>query len=172
MEDLIQYHQERRDIKRETAVKQILHWEVIRNLHSRQGQMMTNSRPNVIQTLLVPRPHSTDPTALMELQNPDHIQQVIFRQNATKLAAHGSHFTIPPISSLTGQHGETNDAEAILDGTFDTSIVNNWADMSHRRELKLLLKHLQQPPDAGGSPIPDMKWEFGPEEFRDTFSKK
>ena len=103
LEDLIQFHSERRDIKRETAVKQILHWEEVRNLHGRQSRMMTSSKPNVIQTLLVPRPHSTNPTALAEITNPDHIQQVILQRNATKLAAaYGSHFTVSPLSSLVG----------------------------------------------------------------------
>ena len=50
LEDLIQYHMEQRNIKQETAVKQILHWEEVRNLHTQQSSMMTHSKPNVIGT--------------------------------------------------------------------------------------------------------------------------
>ena len=166
LENLIQYYSERRDTKRETAVKQILHWEEMRNLHGRQGQMMTNSRSNVIQTLLVPRPHSTDPKALMELTHPDHIQQVNLQRNDTKLApAYGSHFTKPPLVNLVGQHGETAVADDIVNGTFDTDAVDEWTDISHRRELKAFLCHLQQPCNKEGAPIADMQWSFGLEIF-------
>ena len=112
LEDLIQFHSERKDLKRETAVKQILHWEEIRNLHGRQSQMMTSSKTRVIRTLLVPRPHSEDLTALMEITDPACIQQIILTRNASKLAAaHGSPFTMPPLTSIIGNHGDTQAAD-------------------------------------------------------------
>ena len=174
LEDLIQFHSEKRDIKRETAVKMILHWEEMRNLHGRQSRMMTSSnKPKVIRTLLEPKPHSEDTNALMEITEPNHIQQVILQRNASKLgAAHGSHFTVPPLSTMFGHHGETTAADDLVNGTFDTSVVDSWSDITHRRELKLFLHHLQRPRAANGTTIDDMRWEYGPEDFRDTFSKK
>ena len=107
---------------------------------------MISSKPNVIRTLLVLRPHSENPTTLMELTNPDHIQQVILMRNATKLAAaHGSHFTMPPLSLLVGHNGEKKAADDLVDGTFDVSAVDKWTDIKHQRELKLFLCHLQRP---------------------------
>ena len=109
LEDLIQYYMEQRNVKQETAVKQLLLWEEVRNLHSRHTAIMTRSKPNVIKTLLVPKPHSADPHALMEITDPDHIQEIILQRNSSKLgAAHGSHFTLEPLATLVGQHGDTN----------------------------------------------------------------
>ena len=69
---------------------------------------MTRSKPNVIKTLLVLKPHSADPHALMEITNPDHIQEIILRRNSSKLgAAYGSPFTLEPLATLVGQHGDT-----------------------------------------------------------------
>ena len=80
----------------------------------------------------------------MELTHPDHIQQVILQRNAMKLAAaHGSHFTKPPLVDLVGQHGETAAADDIINGTFDTDAVDEWTDVSHRQELKAFFHHLQ-----------------------------
>ena len=88
LEDLIQYHMDQRNLKREQAVKEILHWEEVQNLHSWQSSMMTRSKPNVIKTLLILRPHSTDPYAMMEITNPDHIQQVTQRSLEQHMGRH------------------------------------------------------------------------------------
>ena len=164
---------EHRNVKRETAVKQLLHWEEVRNLHSRHTAIMTKSKPNVIKSLLVPKPHCIDPTALMEITDPDHIQEIILCRNASKLgAAHGSHFTIDPLADLVRPHGDTPAADALLAGTFRLEQVDSWQDIKYREELKLFLQHMKWPCDDTGKVIPDMKWDYGPEEFRETFSKK
>ena len=135
---------------------------------------MTSSKSRVIRTLLVPRPHSKDPMALMEINDPACIQQIILTRNASKLAAaHGSLlFTMPQLASIVGHHGDTQAADDILNGTYDISEVDNWTDVTHRRELKLFLRRLQRPRNSDGQTIDDMKWDYGPEELRDTFAKK
>ena len=174
LEDLIEYYMAQRNVKRETAVKQLLHWEEVRNLHVRHSAIMTRTKPNVIKSLIIPKPHSQDPNALMEITNPDHIQQIILRRNATKLgAAHGTHFTVDPLAKLVGQHGDTKSADDLLNGTFNIDdYLNQQPQIKYQEELKLFLQHMQRPKNEDGTRIPDMKWEFGPEEFRDTFSKK
>ena len=135
---------------------------------------MTRAKPNVIKTLIVPQPHSEDPNALMVLKDPDHIQQIILRRNATKLgAAHGSPFTLEPLTSSVGEHSDTKEADELLAGDFDIdSYMGQWKDAPFRQELKLFLQHMQRPCDEDGNVIPDMKWDYGPDEFRETFSKK
>ena len=173
LEDLIQKYMELRNLKRETAVRQILHWEQVRNLHTKHSEMMTRSKPNVIKTLIVPKPDSSDPEAMMEITDPDDIQNVILRRNATKLgAAEGSPFTTPPLADILGDHGDTHQADEILNGTYTLPHDDEWMDIQHRPQLESLLTHMQRPCTTDGSPIPDMPWTFGVEEFRDTFSKK
>ena len=174
LEDLIEYYMTRHNIKREAAVKQLLHWEEMRNLHTRHRAIMTRAKPNVIKTLIIPKLHSKDPTSLMEIKDPDHIQQIILQQNATKLGAtHGSHFTVDPLATLVGDHGDTQSADDLLTGEFDIdTFMNKWPHIQYQPELKLFLQHMQRPKDEAGKWIPDMKWEFGPDEFRETFSKK
>ena len=173
LEDLIQRHMELRNLKREVAVRQILHWEQIRNLHTKHSAMMTRSKPNVITTLIVPKPDSADPTAMMEVTDPEDVQQIILRRNASKLgAAEGSPFTRDPLSRLLGEHGDTPQADHLLEGTFVHPDDTEWMKISNRPELKSLLHHMQRPRAPDGSDIPDMTWTFGIEEFRETFSKK
>ena len=174
LEDLIDYYMAQRNVKRETAVKQLLHWEELRNLHTRHSAIMTRAKPNVIKTLIIPRPHSADPNALIEIKDPDHIQQIILRRNATKLgAAHGSHFTVDPLASLVGEHGDTQSADELLTGDFDIdNYMKTLPNIQYRQELKLFLQHMRRPQDDKGQGIPDMKWDFGKDEFRETFSKK
>ena len=164
LEDLIQYYMDQRNVPRETAVKQLLHWEEVRNLHSRHSAIMTRAKPNVITTLIIPRPHSEDPNALMEIKDPDHIQQIILRRNATKLgAAHGSLFTEEPLQTLVGSHGDTQDADDLLAGDFEVDdYMDQWPDIKHRQELKLFLKHMQRLCDKDGTKVLDMKWDYGP----------
>ena len=121
------------NVKREKEVKQLLHWEELRNLHTRHSAIMMRAKPNVIKTLIIPRPHSTDPTALMEIKNPDHIQQIILRRNATKLgAAHGSYFTVYPLAALVGDHGDTQAADDLITGEFDIdSYLSNWPQIQY-----------------------------------------
>ena len=60
----------------------------------------------------------------------------------------------------------------MLTGRFDVDQVDGWKDVKHRQELKLFLEHMQRPKDENGQQISDMKWDYGPDEFRETFSKK
>ena len=158
LEDLIQYYMEQRNVKKEIAVKQLLRCEEVRNLHFRHSTIMTRLKPNMIKTLLVPRPYSEDPHALMKIKNPDHIQQIILTRNATKLgAAHGLHFTVEPLATLVGPHGDTSYANDILKGKFSVHHTDEWTNVKYCTELKLFLQHMKRPLDAEGNPIPDMK---------------
>ena len=173
LEDLIQRYMELRDIKRETAVRQILHWEQVQNLHTKHSAMMMRSKPNIIKTLLLPKPDSTNPAVLIEITDPVDLQNVILCRNAAKLgAAEGSPFMKPPLSDLVGDHGNTQMADDILQGTFTLPDDDEWMNIQNRPELESLLHHMQRPQREDGSLIPDMTWTFGVEEFRETFSKK
>ena len=172
LEDLIHQTMEERDIKRETAIKLILHWEEIRNLHQRHTGIMKRSKPSVIQSLIIPQPHSTNPEAMMEITDPTHIQQIILQRNAQKLAAaQHSPFNQQPLLTAIGTHGDTDIADQILNGTFDFESLP-WEHLPHHRELRAFLRNMKRPLDDNGQPIPDMTWSYGADEFRDTFSKK
>ena len=87
-------------------------------------------------------------------------------------AAEGGPFKRDPLSDILGEHGDTPQAESILKGDYSLPLDDKWMDIQHRPELESLLKHMQCPHAADGSPIPDLPWAFGIKEFRETFSKK
>ena len=166
LEDLIEQTMLRFDIPREKALKQILHREELRNLHRRQGGIMGNNRCDVIKSLIIPSPNSENPNAMMEIHNPENIQSIILRQNASKLGAvRHSVFNQPRLLNLLGDHGDTTTAEELLAGTFDTSVVDTWDEIDDKAELKAFLRHMRRPSDPAGQPIPDMSWTYNAQEF-------
>ena len=173
LEDLIAQTMLRQDLSREKALKQLLQREELRNLHRRQGAIMGNNRCDVITSLVIPSPSSANPNATMEITDSDQIQSIILRRNAAKLgAAKHSIFNQPRLLGLLGEHGDTDTADALLTGTFDTDAVDSWEEIEHKDELKAFLRNMRRPLDEQGNQIPDMTWTYGAQEFRDTFSKK
>ena len=163
---------EKHNIKKESAVKQILHSEETRKLHKRQKQIMAPHDGRQLKSLLIPKPSSTNPSALMEITHPDHILEILLRRNCTKLgAAHDGHFNFGPLLQTVGDFAEKQGADDILTGQFDTTKVDTWQEYSHKEELKAFLRNLQRPKEDGKI-MNDMQWTYGAEEFRDTFSKK
>ena len=161
------------NISQEKALKQIVHREEIRNLHRRHGSIMGRSKADVIEYLLIPCPSSANPHATMEIHDPEQIQSIILRRNATKLgAAKDSVFNQPRLLQMMGDHGDTETAESLLKGTFNIDDVDTWHEVEHKEELKTFLSNMCRPTDNAGNPIPDMEWTYDANEFRDTFSKK
>ena len=173
LEDRAEQHALRHEISQEKALKQLLHREEVRTLHRRHGGIMGRNKRDVIKSLVIPCPSSTNPTATMEITDPTHIQSIILRRNAAKLgAAKNSIFNQDRLLNLMGDHGDTPTADSILNGTFNINDVDTWSEMEHKDELKTFLLNMQRPKDPTGAQIPDMKWTFEASEFRDTFSKK
>ena len=134
---------------------------------------MGRNKQDVIKSLVIPCPSSTNPAATMEITDPTHIQSIILRRNAAKLgAAKHSIFNQDRLKNLLGDHGNTHTADSILNGTFDVNDVDTWSEMEHKHELKTFLRNMQRPKDRTGETIPDMKWTFEAGKFRDTSSKK
>ena len=173
LEDLAAQTALRQDITMEKALTQLIHREEVRTLHRRHGAIVGRSRQDVIKSLVIPCPSSTNPQATMEIHDPHHIQSIILRRNAAKLgAAQHSIFNQHRLVSLFGAHGDTRVADAVCDGTFDVDDVDTWHEIQHKDKLKAFLSNLQRPRQDNGDPTPDMEWTFEAAEFRDTFSKK
>ena len=134
---------------------------------------MGRNKCDVIKSLVIPCPSSTNPTGTMEIEDPTHILSIILRRNAAKLgAAKNSIFNQERLLHLMGEHGYTSTADSILNGTFDIDNVDTWHEMDNKSEVKTFLRNMQRPRDQSGAPIPDMTWTFEATKFRDTFSKK
>ena len=60
--------------------------------------------------------------------------------------------------------------DEILDGSFDLDLLRDL----DRPDIDILLEFVKQmaQPLKNGAVIPDMEWQYGPEEYRDSFSKK
>ena len=73
---------------------------------------------------------------------------------------------------MMGPHGDTSYANDILEGKLLVHQVDEWTNVKYRPELKHFLQRMKPPLDDEGNPIPDMKWDYGPDEFQQTFSKR
>ena len=172
LEDRIDTYAMKHDIKRESAVKQILHVEETKKLHSKQRLIMSQGDKGQLQSLLVPQPSSTDPHALMEITDTQQILEVLLKRNQNKLgAAQDGYFNRVTLLKTVGDLAETPEADAIITGEFDTSQVSQWHEYNHRDVLQVFLDNLKRPTTSDGT-VPDMQWEYGAQEFKDTFSKK
>ena len=170
--DRIDIYPEKQKPKKESAVTQILHSEETRKLRKQQKQIMAPQEGGLLKSLLIPKPSSSDPKALMEITNPDHILEILLRRNRSKLSAtHEGPFNYGPLRQTVGEFGEKPGADEMLNGTFDIDVVDTWHEYPHREELKVFIKKLQRPKEYG-HPIKDMEWSYRAEEFRATFSKK
>ena len=87
LKDSIDIYAEKHNIKKESAVKQILHSEETRKLNKRQKQIMAPQEGGQLKSLLIPKPSSADPSALMEITDPDHTLDILLQRNRTKLGA-------------------------------------------------------------------------------------
>ena len=171
LRDRIDIYAEKHKLKKESAVKQILHSKETRKLHKQQKQIMAPQESGILKSLLIPKPSSSDPKALMEITNLDHILAILLRRNCSKLgAAHEGLFNYGPLRQTVGEFVEQPGADKMLNGTFDLDVVDAWHEYPHREELKVFIKNLQRPKEDG-HPIKDMEWSYGAEEFRATFSK-
>ena len=81
LEDRIDTYAMKHDIKRESAVKQILHCEETKKLHSRQKQIMAADDGGQLRSLLIPQPNLSDPTAHMEITDKQHVLEVLLCRN-------------------------------------------------------------------------------------------
>ena len=164
-----------------SALKQIINSETSRALHQRQGAGMKGAHPGSLKSILVPCPDfsaaSDDPKKYCEAWSTlteDKIINNLFRTlNLKKLTmALGSDFAPGGVLyNLVGENGCSNIADTMLDGTFDRSSlrIHNRSDIE---TLMAFVKHMERPPKADGSPLPDREWTYGAEEYCKSFSKK
>ena len=173
LEDCIDEYAHKHEVQRESAVRQILHSKETKKLHKRKKLIMSPNDNSQLNSLLIPRPHSEDLTALMEITQPDQILQVLLRRNKRKLsAAHNGYFNYRTLYNTIGEFAEMEEAQQVIDETYDTSTVDEWTEYPHQNILKAFLQNLKRPCDCNGKKIPDMQWSYGAAEFQDTFSKK
>ena len=79
LEDRIDNYAMKHYIKRESAVKQILHCEENKKLHSRQKQIMSSMDGSQLRSLLIPQPSSVDRTAHLEITDTQQVLNVLLR---------------------------------------------------------------------------------------------
>ena len=143
---------------------------------------MRGTHHGSLTKILVPVPDSSKeaPTsgskrceAWEPIENDKIINQLFCTLNKKKLCmALGSDFAPGGLlHSLVGEDGCSVIADTLLDGTFDRSSlrVHNRSDIE---TLMVFVKHMARPRKADGTPLPDMEWTNGAEEYRQSFSKK
>ena len=173
LEDLAEQTALRQNIPQEKALKQLIHREEVRTLHQWLGAIMGRNKCDVIKSLVIPSPSSTNPNGTMEIHDPTQIQSIILRCKAAKLGAvKDSIFNRERLHNLMGEHGTTPTADSIVNGTFNLNDVDTWHEIRHKDKLKTFLKHMQLPNNKAGNPIRDTEWTFEAKEFCSTFSKK
>ena len=140
-EDRVDAYAAKHDIKRESAVKQILHSEEIHTLHNRQWFIMKPADNSQLTSLIIQSPSSQDPNAVMEISEPDQILQILLCRNKQKLsAAHNGYFNYGQLHDTVGEYAETQESQRLLDGTFELTQVDEWTKYPHKEVFKTFLK--------------------------------
>ena len=94
-----------------------------------------------LTALVIPKPSSSDPSALMEITDPSQIMQILLCRNQRKLqAAHDGYFNYSTLCETVGDFDETAAAESMIQGTFNVNQVDSWNEYDHKPGLKAFLK--------------------------------
>ena len=181
LQERAQRASETRNVKYESALKQIINAETSRALHARHGFIIkeTGNRGG-IKSIMVPRAGTDlDPQTSkydegwITIENDKWINSLFSAINRKKLCMSNGSAMAPGgiIHELIGPQGTSEIADEILHGHFDVEQLTpiNDIDIS---TLKEFVRQMARPRDSDGEYIPDMEWKFDEEDYQKAFSKK
>ena len=172
MIDLIEHIGEKRSCSKETAQKLLYHQEASRAGHEKQGKYLKNHKRGLLTELLIPIPHTKDNTAHMRITDEKSIEEILLRRNKTKLSeAVISPFCKGPLADIINENGRCETSSRIIDGRFDVRAIDNM-NLSHKKELKMLMHELVRKKDDEGKRVPDVDTTISMRDYQNMFNKK
>jgi hypothetical protein len=146
-----------------------------RRLHAKHKSFMKPSAGGNLRTLLVPAPitghinNIRDPRTYYTVEDPAHIHELLLRRNFTQLRrSNNSIFASGPFAEYLGHHGENKTAYDELLAGLDDSTRYDDAYPAFAGELAPFLESLKSQVQQNDA---DFEWQFGAQEFIDTFKK-
>ena len=127
---------------RDTAQKlrRIRKAEDIKNLFKKLKYVRTKTERRGVTRLEIPRDPSIDPkkcTEWKQVDVPTEVLDLLQSRNRMHFGqAHGTPFTVPPLSTHLGFDGDSSYGNQILNGTYDCSTLNP--------NVQLLIRYLQR----------------------------
>jgi hypothetical protein len=173
MIDLIEHISETRGCSNKTAKKLLYHQEATRAGHKQQSKYIKKQKKGLITDLLVPAPHTHNAGAHTKITDKTTIETLLLRRNRTKLTeAVISPFCCGPLADLIDENGRCHVSTSIIEGTFDTNLIDSMTNVKHKHILKMLLKELSCKRDHQGQMVKDVDVTITAKDFQDMFKKK
>jgi hypothetical protein len=173
MVDLIEHISETRGCSSETAKKLLYHQEATRAGHKKQSKFIKKQKKGLLTDLLVPAPHTTNIGAHIRITDETTIERLLLQRNKTKLTeAVISPFCQGPLADMIDENGRCKISTSIIEGTFNTDIIDSMTNVKHKKLLKMLLKELARKRDMAGKMVNDVNVTITCKDFQDMFKKK
>ena len=165
-------------LKTKDAAKIIREAEKSRKMHKAHKWHLKLINKGAINHLFVPYPINEwipkkediqTKECQMRIDQPIDIFNILLRQNFTQLLkSKSSVFTKGKIKEAIGWEAANEISEQILQGIQNENIENATKD---NKPLQLFIKSMKKLQTRDGNTIEEMKWNYGIEEYKQTFSK-
>jgi len=132
---------------------------------------MKGQRKGLPKMVKVPQPHSENIDAWMEIHDEQMVNDILLQHTKHSLIA-SAHSPFPqgPLADLVGEDAETDEADEIIDGTFDMSKIEAM-NIPDKVESVAFLEALQRPSSHDGTPMPDCDCSISATDYMHIFSK-
>jgi hypothetical protein len=173
MVDLIEHISETRGCSSETAKKLLYHQEATRAGHKKQSKYIKKQKKGLITDLLVPAPNTNNEGAHERITDENTIETLLLRRNRSKLTeAVISPFCRGSLADLIDENGRCHISTSIIEGNFNTDLIDTMDDVKHKPLLKVLIKELARKRDQEGRMVGNVDTSITMKDFQEMFKKK
>ena len=169
LEDLAETAATRQNQDTKKALKCIIRAEQLKELH-RKHKFIFKKQQKGLKSLLVKSNANNEDWR--DIEDEDEIYNELLKVSEHKLSqsAKRSPLMMEPLVSMIGLSSETEFARNIIEGkNQDIPFIENLT-AEENQMLSCLMESFNRP-TRDGVTIPDLEWEFGKQQYRETFSK-
>jgi len=177
VDEIIQRTADERGISYESARTHIYNVEVSKAKHQKHegpAQRTTEDGQSTTTPLgehRLAQPHSENIDLWIEIHEEQMVNDILlqFTKHSLLASAH-SPFAHGPLADLVGEDTETDEADEIINGTFDMIKIEAM-DIPDKEESVAFLEALQRPTSHDGAPMPDCDCSISATDYMHIFSK-
>ena len=169
LEDLAETAAERQNLDQSKALKCIIKTEQIREIH-RKHKLIFKKKQQGLKSILIQDQEIEN--EWIEVHDEDKVFNELIKITKSKLTKSAERCPMmkEPLLSKVGLFSETQFARDIIEGNEVEIPEIEYLDEQENMMLKQLIQSFSRPKNQNGT-IEDLEWEYGPTQYRETFSK-